>query len=156
MHPAQQLGLRHRHHSRGCWIQLQLKPGSASIGQAQIQLTAVVIRTPGHQLPALIVHPSLAETIRIGMEAITAGLMPLVGGLQQQAGLPTMGTCDKGLGRGLELIQRLEPMQAGLMAPMTLQGKRVDGSTTKQQHRGCRHRQWHHEATAPLQHQPLS
>ena len=90
------------------------------------------------------------------MEAITAGLMPLVGGLQQQAGLPTMGTCDKGLGRGLELIQRLEPMQAGLMAPMTLQGKRVDGSTTKQQHRGCRHRQWHHEATAPLQHQPLS
>ena len=32
-----------------------------------------------------------------------------------------MGTCDKGLGRGLELIQRLEPVQAGLMAPMTLQ-----------------------------------
>ena len=90
------------------------------------------------------------------MEAITAGLMPLVGGLQQQAGLQTTGACDKGLGRGLELIERLQSALAGLMAPMALQGERVNRGTPKQQHRRCRHRQWHHEATAPLQHQPLS
>ena len=115
-----------------------------------------MIRTPGHQLPALIVHPSLAETIRVGMKAIAAGLVPLIGGLQQQAGLRSTGTSNKCLGRGLELIERLQPAQAGLMAPMALQGERVNRGTTKQQHRRRRHRQWHHEATAPLQRQPLS
>ncbi len=114
-----------------------------------------MICTPGQQLPTLIIHPSLAQTIRIGMDAITAGLMPLIGGLQQQAGLRSTGIGDKGLGRGLELIQRLQPAQAGLMTPMALQGKRVNRGTPEQQHRGCRHRQWHHEATATLQRQPL-
>ena len=90
------------------------------------------------------------------MDAITTGLMPLIGGLQQQASLCSTGTGDKRLGRGLELIERLQPAQAGLMAPMALQGERVNRGTTKQQHRRCRHRQWHHEATAPLQRQPLS
>ena len=99
MPTAQQLGWRDRQHHRARWIQLQVKACSTTIGQAQIQLTAVVIRLPGQQLPALIVHPSMAQPIRIGLDAVTAGLVPLVGLLQQEAGLPTTGSGDKRLGR---------------------------------------------------------